>query len=261
MNPTSQHQPSTAPTAADFPVVKDQGQTGRSKEAVANNNVGNANAGNPTGESDKPSRASARFMTDWSASLKSHLIVGINDQAQVFDAEIADISLTGCAVRCSLPHGVFPQVGVIRIFDHRGECILEAAGQICWGRQTNVTTQTFGIRFRCPIRQEILDDLVESGWVSRREHAREEVDAPIAIRRTAGKPCISEAQIIDRSQSGLCFTADKPLEVNEMILVSLPSGASGMVVVMWCKTETDGHRCGALFQNLTSSQNLNQSSH
>lgn len=203
-------------------------------------------------------RDNDRFQSDWSDALRADFIIGIDDNATAFSAEMADISLTGCSVKCDLPHNLNPQVAVLRVYGSEDQVLFEAAGRVCWSRRAAVTSRTFGLNFRRPISQQLLLLLIEQGYVSRREHPREAIRLPVSLRRTSGKAAVTSSLLIDRSRSGVQLSTDLPLEINERILVTLPTGESGMVVVVWTRGEGERYECGAMFQNLTSSRALNE---
>lgn len=207
-------------------------------------------------------RKNDRFLADWKDALKAELILGIDDEAKFFPAAVADLSLTGCAVRADLTQTLRPLVAVLRILDQSGRSILEAAGRVCWDRQTTMTTRTLGLKFRRSLPEPLLEELVQEGWVSRRELPRESLNCPIGVRRTAGKTPIEKATLADRSRTGVRLITDQPLEVGERVLVTLPVDAEGktpggMVAIVWSRETDERSEAGAVYLNLTSGHTIN----
>ncbi|SRR6056297_369586 len=208
-------------------------------------------------------REEARFLTDWNHALKAELILKIDDDARIFPATVADVSLTGCAVRADLPQAVRPQVAVLRVLHQAGGTVLEAAGRVCWDRQTSMAARKLGLKFRRALPERLLQELIQQGWVSRREHPREHLGMAVNVRRTAGKSVVQQAGLSDRSRTGVQLATDQLLEIGERVLVTLPADAegrkaSGMVAVVWSRKTDLRCEAGGIYVNLTSSHAISE---
>lgn len=202
-------------------------------------------------------RKNERFAADWANVIPGELILATEDQPRSFEAVLADMSLSGCAVRCKLPHGLKARVAVLRIKSSDNHVTSDIAGRVCWIRKTSVSASTLGLVFRRRISEEFLNEMITNGLVSRRDQPRECIDVAVQLRRTAGKPLVGQAMLLDRSLSGVQLLTEQPLEPEERILLTVPDGHCGAVSVVWSKLGHRGWETGARFQNRTSSDWIN----
>lgn len=186
--------------------------------------------------------------------MQSVLMVLRDDEVIEYECQLSDLSEGGCAVRASLGEDTGVAVAVLHVSAPNFDIELEVAGRLCWNQQTSVGKETFGLRFRRPLDPNLIDQMVDHGLVTRRQEARLPAGISIQIRRSHGKPEVSDVRLEDVSASGLRLTTTGDLEVSERMLVTMPSGDSGTVKVVWVGQSQGRTECGCVFQNLRSAQ-------
>ncbi|TWT92991.1 PilZ domain-containing protein [Neorhodopirellula pilleata] len=218
-------------------------------------------------------RQSDRFYSKNSEELAADLLILEGDDVLAFPVRLADISETGCAVEISAQFNRDIPVAILRIRDIGGTVNLELAGRMCWNQRTSLGANTCGFCFRRPLSNEIIDQMVDNGWVTRRLEPRVRTGAIVEVRRAHGLPTIGMATLQDFSMTGIRLTLNSEVEVGERLLISnraevdqydvdaaLKSTkriANGGVTVKWVRPTDDGYECGCVFQNLAASRAIN----
>lgn len=192
------------------------------------------------------------------------------DQVITLPCELADISVSGCAVRVSEMKNRDVRVAVLRMRDQDGIVDLEIAGRLCWNQQTSVGSNTFGFSFRREMSPEIINEMVNAGLITRRQETRSSSGIEIQVKRAYGMPTVDRATLEDFSATGVRLQIDEPIAIGERLLLckfddaSFPNSdttrsVSGSVTVKWIRPQGELFECGCVFQNLASSQAINDS--
>ncbi|MEM1227555.1 MAG: PilZ domain-containing protein [Planctomycetota bacterium] len=202
-------------------------------------------------------RADQRFVAKTSDTIKAQLLTLDGDRVESIDCDLNDISTGGCAVRASLDHGRDMTVAVLRVHDEDSGFELEVAGKLCWQQQKSVGSNSFGFRFRRPIDNALIEQMVQVGLVTRRQDDRSTCGAIIGTRRAHGRPPIGEAVLEDYSSTGVRLTVDTVPDVGERLLLTSHSGEGGSVRVVWVSSHAGVNQCGCSFVNLASSRAIN----
>lgn len=205
-------------------------------------------------QSSAQHRAEDRFASRRLAGLQTQLLTLQGESVGVVDCELSDISVGGCAVRTRLDRDANMTVAILRLRDPASELELEVAGKLCWQQQTSVGSNTFGFRFRRNLDSELINQMIERGLVTRRQDDRLIFGKAIQVRRAHGQAAINAASLDDCSTTGVRLTVDVPPQVNERLLLTMPSGVSGSVSAVWVTSQGARFQCGCTFLNLQSAR-------
>lgn len=214
-------------------------------------------------------RQSDRFYSKKSDDLRAELLILAEDDVLSFPVRLADISETGTAVELSSQFTRDISVAILRLRDIGQTVNIEIAGRLCWNQQTSLGANTCGFRFRRSLSSEIIDQMVDRGWVTRRLEPRTPTKAAVEIRRAHGLPTIHSATLEDFSMTGVRLKLDSVVEVGERLLISKRANdgtagqstnraANGGVSVKWVRPTDEGYDCGCVFQNLAASRAINE---
>ena len=195
-------------------------------------------------------RETTRYNADWSHPLAAELTVGIGSDEETLGCQLADLSLSGCAIRVMQPPRATPKFGVVRVSPKGSESELVVAGRLCWQKQTGVGTMTYGFQFRRPIQEKCLSSFVRDELISQRDEKRDRVNLTVQVRQQNPQIALKRATLIDVSNSGLQLETDVRLTVGARILVILPNGKTGMAEVVWSNESEEGCQAGAGFTSM-----------
>ena len=117
---------------------------------------------------------------------------------------------------------------------------------------------------------ETINQMVDAGLVTRRQEARISSGIEIRVRRAYGMPAVGHATLSDFSTTGIRLQVDQPVAIGERLLVCKCDQASfagseaarpvtASVTVKWIRPRGELFECGCVFQNLASSQAINDS--
>lgn len=215
-------------------------------------------------------RQNDRFHAEKSGDLDAKLIILNEDEAVTLPCQLADISVSGCAVRVKEMSSKDVRVAVLRMTDQDGIVDLEVAGRLCWNQQTSVGSTTFGFSFRREMPAETINEMVNAGLITRRQEARISSGIEIQVRRAYGMPAVDHATLEDFSTTGVRLQIDRPIAIGERLLLckfdeansagsEATRSVSGSVTVKWIRPSGELFECGCVFQNLASSQAINDS--
>lgn len=215
-------------------------------------------------------RKADRFHAEKSGDLDAKLMILNEDQVITLPCQLADISVSGCAVRVTEMRNKDVRVAVLQMRDPDGIVNLEIAGRLCWNQQTSVGSNTFGFSFRREMSLETINAMVNAGLITRRLETRTSSGIEVQVRRAYGMPSVDHATLEDFSTTGIRLQVDKPITIGERLLVCKFDDAnfagsdasrpvSGSVTVKWIRPSGELFECGCVFQNLASSQAINDS--
>lgn len=197
-------------------------------------------------------RLQDRFVVDSSSPVPVWVSPGMHWNDQAIMGQLSDVSSTGCRLQTTQCLQGEPGLVIAKIEKPEQAFSMEAAARICWGRQTSVGQFAYGLRFRRPLPEEVLQSMVMRGIVSRRDNDRQPIQIPAELHRqlVSGKPM--QAMIANVSEGGLQLLTNASLDVGERLLARLDNGRSSMLRVVWTMASDNKYRVGCAFLNVAS---------
>ncbi|MEL7267784.1 MAG: PilZ domain-containing protein [Planctomycetota bacterium] len=186
-------------------------------------------------------RDADRFQVNKPISLDIELVIGIdqNGGEVVIPAKMCDISRTGCKLNSNVGQlQQTPEVVIVRIQSPTGRGTLEVAGVVCWARQTRVGQISFGLRFRRPLPDMIMQSLVDDGLVCRRGADRHPFRLAVDVRQQVNATSL-KGTIVDISDTGVQLAIDQPIQTGQRLLFRTSVGGQCMVRSHWSASSTD----------------------
>ncbi len=120
---------------------------------------------------------------------------------------------------------------------------------VCWSRVDENERCWVACSFDPPLPEEVLEALLQEGYLERRRDPREPVEIPAMARWPMGDPVAVDVR--DFSAGGLCLTAPHAAARGQRMLLHLGHGedtqASALVEVQWCIRFDDGYLIGCSF--------------
>lgn len=197
-------------------------------------------------------RLQDRFVVDSNSPVPVWVAAGTHWNDQAIMGQLSDVSSTGCQLQTTQCLQGEPGLVIAKIEKPEQAFCMEAAARICWGRQTSVGQYAYGLRFRRPLPEEVLQSMVMRGIVSRRDNDRQPIQIPAELHRqlVSGKPM--QAMIANVSEGGLQLLTNASLDVGERLLARLDNGRSSMLRVVWTMASDNKFRVGCAFLNVAS---------
>lgn len=197
-------------------------------------------------------RLQDRFVVDSNSPVPVWVSPGMRWSEQAIMGQLSDVSSTGCQLQTTQCLQGEPGIVIAKIEKPEQAFSMEAAARVCWGRQTSVGQYAYGLRFRRPLPEEVLQSMVMRGIVSRRDNDRQPIQIPAELHRqlVSGKPM--QAMIANVSEGGLQLLTNASLDVGERLLARLDNGRSSMLRVVWTMASDNKYRVGCAFLNVAS---------
>ncbi len=205
-----------------------------------------------------PGRQQDRFLVDANSPVPVWVAPGRQWNDQAIMGTLSDISATGCQLQTTQCLQGEPGIVIAKIEKPEQAFSMEAAARVCWDRQTSVGQYAYGLRFRRPLPDEVMQSMVMRGIVSRRDNDRQPIQIPAELRRQLGTGKPLQGMITNISEGGLQLLANASLDVGERILARLDNGRSSMLRVVWTMASDNKYRVGCAFLNVASKDAIHQ---
>ncbi|QEG41228.1 PilZ domain-containing protein [Roseimaritima ulvae] len=205
-----------------------------------------------TSTNDSSGRLQDRFAVDATSPVPVWVAAGMHWNEAAIVGRLSDISASGCQLQTTqcLPNE--SSTVITKIEKPEQAFSMEAAARVCWARQTRVGQFAYGLRFRRPLPDVVLQSMVMRGIVTRRDNDRQPIQIPAELHRqlVSGKPM--QAMIANVSEGGLQLLTAASLEIGERLLARLDNGRSSMLRVVWTMAQDNKFRVGCAFLNVAS---------
>ncbi|QDS95034.1 PilZ domain protein [Roseimaritima multifibrata] len=160
---------------------------------------------------------------------------------------LTDLSVDGCQLQLAIPLPQEVQNVTLLMEQTAMAFSMETVAEICWGRQTSYGQISYGLKFHRSIPEDVLDQMIQRGLVSRRDNARCPIQLKGRLRMQLASNPPQDTEITDLSDGGVRLRTSQPLAAGERLLLELPGSLRAMLRVVWSMESEAYHFAGCAF--------------